>query len=146
MGLGVIPIIRCPKGGAAEMISAKLDRKLRDHILNSKDNLFSASARSGSTATPSSRPVLILMDRDIDLLPLLSHSWTYQSLVQDVLSMEKRRITVVDEGNSKKSYDLTNEDFFWKKNAPLPFPQVAEDIDAELTKYKEEASAITAKT
>ncbi|KAH6697278.1 SEC1 family transport protein SLY1 [Plectosphaerella plurivora] len=144
--MGVIPIIRCPKGAAAEMISAKLDRKLRDHILNSKDNLFSSSARSGASATPTSRPVLILMDRDIDLLPLLSHSWTYQSLVQDVLSMEKRRITVVDEGNAKKSYDLSNDDFFWKKNAPLPFPQVAEDIDAELTKYKEEASAITAKT
>lgn len=37
--MGTIPIIRCPKGGAAEMIAAKLDRKLRDHILNSKDNL-----------------------------------------------------------------------------------------------------------
>lgn len=28
----------------------------------------------------------------------------------------------------------------------MPFPQVAEDIDAELTKYKEEAEAITKKT
>ncbi|KAI7641932.1 Sec1-like protein, partial [Hortaea werneckii] len=34
--MGSIPIIRCPKGGAAEMIAAKLDRKLRDHILNAK--------------------------------------------------------------------------------------------------------------
>lgn len=128
------------------MISAKLDRKLRDHILNSKDNLFSSSARGGTSSTPSSRPVLVILDRDVDLLPMLSHSWTYQSLVQDVLTMEKRRITVVDEGNSKKSYDLAADDFFWKKNSLLPFPQVAEDIDAELTKYKEEAAQITAKT
>lgn len=77
---------------------------------------------------------------------MLSHSWTYQSLVQDVLSMEKRRITIVDEGKTKKTYDLTNEDFFWRKNSLLPFPQVAEDIDSELTKYKEEATQITAKT
>ncbi|KAG7140014.1 Protein sly1 like protein [Verticillium longisporum] len=143
---GVIPIIRCPKGAAAEMISAKLDRKLRDHILNSKDNLFSSSARSNISATPTSRPVLVILDRDVDLLPMLSHSWTYQSLVQDVLSMEKRRITIVDEGKTKKTYDLTNEDFFWRKNSLLPFPQVAEDIDSELTKYKEEATQITAKT
>jgi hypothetical protein len=27
--MGSIPIIRCPKEGAAEMIAAKLDRKLR---------------------------------------------------------------------------------------------------------------------
>ncbi|EGY21057.1 SLY1 protein [Verticillium dahliae VdLs.17] len=144
--MGVIPIIRCPKGAAAEMISAKLDRKLRDHILNSKDNLFSSSARSNTSATPTSRPVLVILDRDVDLLPMLSHSWTYQSLVQDVLSMEKRRITIVDEGKTKKTYDLTNEDFFWRKNSLLPFPQVAEDIDSELTKYKEEATQITAKT
>ncbi|KAL1878806.1 hypothetical protein VTK73DRAFT_7563 [Phialemonium thermophilum] len=153
--MGVIPIIRCPKGAAAEMIAAKLDRKLRDHILNSKENLFSSSARPASSAgTPTSRPVLIILDRNVDLIPMLSHSWTYQSLVHDVLSMKLNRITIetpVDENNpakgvTKKSYDLTASDFFWAKNAGLPFPQVAEDIDAELTRWKDEAAAITKKT
>ena len=32
----------------------------------------------------------------------------------------------------KKSYDIDSKDFFWDKNAPNPFPQVAEDIDMEL--------------
>lgn len=153
-GIGVIPIIRCPKGAAAEMIAARLDRKLRDHILNSKDNLFSPSARPGAAGTPASRPVLVLLDRNVDLVPMLSHSWTYQSLVHDVLNMKLNRITIetpVDENNpakgtSKKSYDLNASDFFWAKNAGVPFPQVAEDIDAELTKYKEETAAITKKT
>ncbi|KAK8071502.1 Sec1-like protein [Apiospora hydei] len=153
--MGVIPIIRCPKGAAAEMIAGKLDRKLRDHILNSKDNLFSSSARPSSSAgTPTSRPVLILLDRNVDLNPMLSHSWTYQSLVHDVLNMKLNRITIetpVEEGNpakgtTKKSYDLTATDFFWEKNAALPFPQVAEDIDAELTRYKDDAADITKKT
>jgi hypothetical protein len=54
--MGVVPIIRCPKGGAAEDISAKLDRKLRDHILNSKTNLFS----DNKSSTISSRPVLVI--------------------------------------------------------------------------------------
>ena len=56
---GSIPIIRCPKGGAAEMIAAKLDRKLRDHILNAKDNLFSGSRSAATAGTATSRPVLI---------------------------------------------------------------------------------------
>lgn len=85
---------------------------------------------------------------------MLSHSWTYQSLVHDVLNMKLNRITIetpIDENNpargvSKKSYDLNASDFFWTKNAGVPFPQVAEDIDAELTKYKEETAAITKKT
>jgi hypothetical protein len=138
------------------MISAKLDRKLRDHILNSKDNLFSTSSHrpSSSAGTPSSRPVLIILDRNVDLIPMLSHSWTYQSLVHDVLNMKLNRITVetpLDEenparGSTKKAYDLTSNDFFWTKNASVPFPQVAEDIDAELMRYKEDANDITKKT
>lgn len=138
------------------MISAKLDRKLRDHILNSKDNLFSGSSHrsASSTAASSSRPVLIILDRNVDLIPMLSHSWTYQSLVHDILNMKLNRITVetpIDEenpakGSTKKSYDLTSNDFFWSKNASLPFPQVAEDIDAELMRYKDDANEITKKT
>ncbi|KAH9907016.1 sec1 protein [Xylariomycetidae sp. FL2044] len=153
--MGIIPVIRCPKGAAADMIAGKLDRKLRDHILNSKDNLFSSNTRPTSSAgTPASRPVLVILDRNVDLNPMLSHSWTYQSLVHDVLNMKLNRITIetpVDEQNpargvTKKAYDLTATDFFWEKNAGVPFPQVAEDIDAELTRYKEDAAEITKKT
>ncbi|KAJ5884823.1 hypothetical protein N7495_009333 [Penicillium taxi] len=143
--MGSIPIIRCPKGGAAELIATKLDRKLRDHILNSKDNLFSGGQRA-LPGVPSSRPVLIIMDRNVDLVPMLSHSWTYQSLVQDVLQMRLNRITLDVEGGGKKAYDLNSTDFFWQRNAGAPFPQVAEDIDAELTRYKEDANDITKKT
>ncbi|KAK5114594.1 hypothetical protein LTR85_010171 [Meristemomyces frigidus] len=152
--MGTIPIIRCPKGGAAEMIGAKLDRKLRDHILNAKDNLFSGNRSATGPAAPSSRPVLIIVDRNVDLVPMLSHSWTYQSLIYDVLQMHLNRITVetpVDEkepskGTVKRSYDLTSSDFFWNKNAPMPFPQVAEDIDVELKRYADDAAEITKKT
>ncbi|OCK79823.1 SEC1 family transport protein-like protein SLY1 [Lepidopterella palustris CBS 459.81] len=151
--MGTIPIIRCPKGGAAEMICAKLDRRLRDHILNSKTNLFSGGDQK-SAAAINSRPVLIVVDRTVDLIPLLSHSWTYQSLVYDVLKMHLNRITMEvpqDENNPgkgviKKSYDLNSNDFFWAKNCLVPFPQVAEDIDAELTRYKEDANEVTRKT
>lgn len=130
--LGVIPIIRCPRGAAAEMVATKLDRKLRDHILNSKDNLFSAHrAAASSTGTP--KPLLVIMDRNIDLIPMLSHSWTYQSLCADVFGLsESNRITIeslVDSNNpakgaNKKTYDLAADDFFWAKNSCLPFPQV----------------------
>ena len=66
--------------------------------------------------------------------------------------MRLNRITV-DAGagdgeakGSKKFYDLNSTDFFWQRNAGAPFPQVAEDIDAELTRYKEDANEITKKT
>ena len=68
--------------------------------------------------------------------------------------MHLNRITVetlVDEdnpskGRTRRAYDLNASDFFWTRNAGIPFPQVAEDIDVELTKYKEDATEITKKT
>ncbi|KAF3760787.1 putative sec1/sly1 [Cryphonectria parasitica EP155] len=153
--MGVIPIIRASRGAAAEMIAQKLDRKLRDHILNSgaKDGLFSNRPNS-SAGTPTSRPVLVLLDRNVDLTPMLSHGWTYQHLVHDVLNMKLNRITIetpVDESNpakgvTRKGYDLTANDFFWSRNAGLAFQEVAEDIDTELNRYKEESAALTKKT
>ena len=140
---------------AAEIIATKLDRKLRDHLLSSKDNMFAGGGRpASSTGTPVSRPVLVILDRNIDLTTMLSHSWTYQSLVHDVLGMKLNRVTVetpIDEKNpakgvTKKTYDINATDFFWNKNAPLPFPQVADDIDQELGRYKADTNEITRKT
>ena len=87
--LGQLPIIRCPRGNAAEMVARKLDSRLRDHVASKGGNLFSGNNESGFQ-----RPVLIILDRNIDLVPMLSHSWTYQALVNDVLEMKLNRITV----------------------------------------------------
>lgn len=148
--MGTIPIIRCAKGGAAELVAAKLDRKLRDHVLNSKTNLFSGDQK----ATTAARPVLILVDRNVDLTTMLSHSWIYQSLVVDVLAMHLNKITMnvpidknhPEKGTKKQSYDLTASDYFWLRNASLPFPQVAEDVSQEWNKYQEDANELTRKT
>ncbi|KAI8048060.1 Sec1-like protein [Gilbertella persicaria] len=126
-------------GNAAESIAIKLDSKLRDHVMNSRTNLFSSDANSNLQ-----RPVLILLDRSMDLTPMLAHSWTYEALVHDVLSMKLNRVTIEEgETGKKRSYDLDSKDFFWTKNASSPFPQVAEDIDFELNKYKKDAAEIT---
>ena len=91
-----------------------------------------------------SRTVLLILDRNIDLVPLLSHGWTYQALVSDCLEMKLNRVTVASP--QKKAYDLDAKDFFWAKNAANPFPQVAEDIDTELNRYKQDAAEITRST
>ena len=150
--MGALPIIRSPRGNAAELVARKLESKIREHITSSRggSNLFSEAA--GSSGHPSwscSRPLLVLVDRNVDLVPMLAHSWTYQALVQDVLDLQLNRVTVVsNEGgiSSKKTYDLDSKDFFWSKNSATPFPQVAEDIDAELNRYKADAAEITRST
>lgn len=162
------------------MVATKLDSKLRDHISNSRTNLFSENERASTLQRPGMQKnnkhlflllilsytiiVLLILDRSMDLTPMLSHSWTYQALIHDVLELRLNRITVdADEciNQTRKSYDIDNKDFFWNKNASNPFPQVAgktdgfamgwiwltpnvlEDIDIELNRYKTDAAEIT---
>ncbi|KAF9245898.1 Sec1-like protein [Melanogaster broomeanus] len=141
---GHVPIIRAPKGNAAEMVAKKLEVKIRDVLL-------SASRTHGSTASLFSqdssglsnlqRPLLLILDRSIDLVSMVSHGWTYQALVSDCLEIKLNRVVVTNP--QKRSYDLDSKDFFWAKNAANPFPQVAEEIDTELNKYKQDAAEIT---
>ncbi|KAG8763794.1 Vesicle trafficking between the ER and Golgi [Ceratobasidium sp. 423] len=152
--LGQVPYIRSPRGNAAEMVARKLESKIRDHLHGSGSarssggpGLFAQGEGSGLGGL--SRPVLILWDRNLDLVPMLSHSWTYQALVHDVMDMRLSRVTMsTTEGGrtQKKTYDLDQKDFFWAKNAANPFPQVAEDIDTELNRYKQDAAEITRST
>lgn len=53
--LSALPIVRCPRGNAAEMVARKLEGKIQDHIAQSKSssNLFSGQA---SNAWSSHRP------------------------------------------------------------------------------------------
>lgn len=88
--------------------------------------------------------VLLILDRNVDLASTISHGWTYQALVSDCLEIKLNRVVVTEP--QKRSYDLDAKDFFWARNAASPFPAVAEDIDIELNKYKQDAAEITRST
>ena len=47
--LGTIPVIRCPKGNAAEVIAKKLDRKLRENLRDTRNSLFLNDNMQGKT-------------------------------------------------------------------------------------------------
>ena len=38
--------------------------------------------------------VLIILDRNLDLIPMVAHTWSYQALVNDVLEIKLNRVTV----------------------------------------------------
>lgn len=115
--------------------------KLRDYNSNSRG--------SGSQLLQQ-RPVLIILDRNVDLASMFSHSWIYQCMVSDVFELRRNTIKVVkydDKDNSHvKSYDVDPKDFFWNKNSQLPFPDVVENADVELNLYKKDAQELTNRT
>ncbi|XP_006108302.2 sec1 family domain-containing protein 1-like [Myotis lucifugus] len=82
--LGAVPIIRCSRGTAAEMVAVKLDKKLRENLRDARNSLFTGDTL-GAGQFSFQRPLLVLVDRNIDLATPLHHTWTYQALVHDVL-------------------------------------------------------------
>ena len=85
---GQVPLIRASRGHASEMIAGKLDKKLRDHLKLSRVQLFS----EGMTAAGSfQRPLLVLLDRHVDLATMLHHTCTsLVFLIQENCSLQPR--------------------------------------------------------
>ena len=75
--IGTVPIIRAPRGSAAELVARKLEAKLREQTAGSRSatGLF-APGSAGAAAWNHTRPVLVLLDRNVDLVPMIAHSWT----------------------------------------------------------------------
>lgn len=140
--LGVVPIIRCPRGGPAEMVASRLDQRLQDHLL-AKNNLFT---EGGSFASSFQRPVLCLFDRNFELSVAIQHDFRYRPLVHDVLGLRLNRLNVQAEKGGMKSFELDRSDPFWVANGSLEFPDVAVEIETQLNKYKRDVEEVNRKT
>lgn len=146
--IGNVPIIRALKGTAAEMVGRKLEKKLRENLWDARNNLFHLDATQINSFS-FQRPLLIILDRNVDMATPLHHTWTYQALAHDVLDLSLNQVEI-DEDNdnsgkqkrNKKIYDLNSSDKFWKAQKGSPFPTVAEAIQEELERYRTSESAI----
>ncbi|AWP15901.1 putative sec1 family domain-containing protein 1 [Scophthalmus maximus] len=146
--LGAVPIIRCPRGNAAEMVAVKLDKKLRENLRDARNSLFTGDNMAAGQFS-FQRPLFVLADRNVDMATPLHHTWSYQALIHDVLDFHLNMV-MMEEGagaepspagarpkkKSRKTYDLTAADRFWQKHKGSPFPEVAESVQEELDTYR----------
>nr|XP_027088889.1 SEC1 family transport protein SLY1-like [Coffea arabica] len=140
--LSVVPVIRCPRGGPAEMVASRLDQRLQDHLL-AKNNLFT---EGGNFASSFQRPVLCIFDRNFELSVAIQHDFRYRPLVHDVLGLRLNKLNVQGEKGGMKSYELDGSDPFWVANGALEFPDVAVEIETQLNKYKKDVEEVNRKT
>ncbi|XP_061631332.1 sec1 family domain-containing protein 1 isoform X1 [Phyllopteryx taeniolatus] len=146
--LGAVPIIRCPRGNAAEMVAVKLDKKLRENLRDARNSLFTGDNMAAGQFS-FQRPLFVLADRNVDMATPLHHTWTYQALIHDVMDLHLNRV-MLEEGagaeaspagarpkkKSRRTYDLTAADRFWQRHKGSPFPEVAESVQEELDAYR----------
>lgn len=122
------------------MVAKRLDKKLRDNLFDARNNLFQTDAQSGSFNFQ--RPLLIILDRNVDMATPLHHTWTYQALAHDLLDLALNRVTIeenIPTGGARaksKTCELDSKDKFWNSHKGSPFPTVAEAIQEELEQYK----------
>lgn len=148
--LGSVPIVRAPRGTAAEMVARKLDKRLRENLWDARNNLFHADATQAGAFSYGQRPLLLLLDRNIDMATSLHHTWTYQALAHDVMDLSLNRVVVPEDEDAtaaveggarskaggRKACDLDGRDKFWRQHKGSPFPAVAEAIQEELERYR----------
>jgi hypothetical protein len=138
--LGTVPIIRSPKGNAAEMVAKKLEKKLRENLADARNNLLHSDTQSGNFNFQ--RPLLIVLDRNVDMATPLHHTWTYQALAHDLLNLNLNRVIIEEStptGGARaknRTCELDTKDKFWSGHKGSPFPTVAEAIQEELEQYR----------
>jgi len=146
----VLPIIRCPPNEVAEVVAKRLEQRIRE-LLQTKDaaELFSGAARGSIDAAASQRPLLCIFDRDVDLVSMLHHTWTYQSMAHDVLGMRLNKLTVpVDSPDGSgppkpQVYDVDESDKFWVAHAGEAFPEVAEAVHLAIEEFNKKRSEMS---
>ena len=119
------------------MVARKLNKLIADH-----PTLSRGKGVSGTTLQSHHRPLLVILDRNSDLITPVQHTSTYQALIDDVLQHNANRVefTVATDGDSgrrgksmSKRYDLdADKDPFYSRHKFNPFPEAIESNGAEL--------------
>lgn len=114
--------------------------------------LISEHPSTGTNKAQHNRPLLVILDRNMDLITPIQHSSTYQALIDDLLTHNANRVefTTKAEGStraSQKKFDLdADEDPFYSRHKFNPFPEAIESNGAELQDVTSRENAIRSKT
>ncbi|CAM9193347.1 unnamed protein product [Choristocarpus tenellus] len=145
--LGGVPIIRAPVGGSAQMVAEHLNKLLGDHLMGSGTGF-----NTGPGGGIYQRPLVVVMDRSMDLVTALRHNSTYQALLDDVVDHRVNRVTVEMDGREgqpkrKKTYDVDSEnDSFYRRFKGSPFPEAIEANGSELATVTQKEEEIRRRT
>ena len=122
------------------MVARKLNRLIAEHPTTSQ--------------TQQNRPILVLLDRNMDLITPIAHSSTYQALIDDLLTHNSNRVefkveSTNDHGRKRvqeKKFDLdADTDPFYSRHKFVPFPEAIESNGAELQDVTSRENAIRSK-
>lgn len=124
------------------MVARKLNKMISEHptLLRNKSSM--------------TRPLLVILDRNADLITPIQHTSTYQALIDDLLVHKANRVefeVIQDETTKRpkavlKKYDLDpDQDPFYSVHKFQPFPEAIEQNGTELQDVTSREQAIRSK-
>jgi len=125
------------------MVARKLNKMISEHptLLRNKSSI--------------TRPLLVILDRNSDLITPVQHTSTYQALIDDLLQHKANRVEfeVVQDPEAKrpkktlKRFDLDPDvDPFYSNHKFQPFPEAIEQNGAELQEVTQREQEIRSKS
>ena len=136
-----VPVIRAPANGAAGMAAQLLNDRLSELVRSgAASELFSSTTVGSSDPSHAQRPLLVILDRDLDLSPMVAHGWSYASLISDLLGMQLNKVSIPKEN---KHYDIDPSDAFWKRIAHLPFHDAATAVNEQVNEFSRMRGEVT---
>jgi len=125
-----LPVFRYQKEDSTGYLADKLNQKFQDY--------FSSSAveMSGRILTKIN---FLLLDRNVDLTSLISHTWKYQPMVHDLLGINLNRVHVPSSsGDTHFDLDITHDKFWANHVSQDLLPEVGQNINHEVETLKAE--------
>lgn len=149
---GVWPIIRSPRNGAPEMVARLLHKLLMEQAHLVQNTNAASEGRGAGNGYGTTRPLLVILDRNADLLTAIQHTSTYQALIDDLLTHKANRVEfdvqpAADAPRSAKPvhkrYDLDpDQEPFYQAQKFRAFPEAIESNSNELQQVTERETAI----
>jgi hypothetical protein len=75
----------------------------------------------------------------------VQHAWAYKPLVHDTLGLKLNK-TSASSYLGGKAYELDSNDFFWEAHGGEQFPRIAEEVENELRRYKQDVEELNRST
>ncbi|BFU22478.1 Sec1 family protein [Entamoeba histolytica HM-1:IMSS-B] len=126
-----IPIIRARNGSLEDVIAKELTQKL---------NLFNTQNPTFFQRGVSTRPLMLITNRNHDISAGLLHGWNYQALIKEVIEYKMNRVKINDHW---EDIDITSD--FWNecKNKIIPdVTDVIQNKTKELITEKEKFQVV----
>ena len=145
--LGVVPIIQATTRGPEMAVAQQLAAMLRACVAEdgggiARDSVFGAAHPTAASAVTGhvrvERPLLLLLDRSLDLCSMLTHPSSYGGFIADTLGLKGNRARIppsadAGAGARGEAVDLdVRTDAFWEEFSAAPLPGAIEGNDAQL--------------